>query len=203
MSAAHLHLDEVATTYAKSLYQLAMSHGGQETARNIGEELLAIRSMLDDGKLREFFASRIVSSTDRGATLKKVLAGRISDRTAHFIQLLNDKGRLGHLGRIVQAYDNMVQEALGRVEVIVTSAQPLSADELAGLKANIAAKLSREPVMTTRVDPTLLGGLRLQIGDRLVDASLQSRLRSITQSLAENGLPAIRGAADRVFSNLN
>jgi F-type H+-transporting ATPase subunit delta len=95
----------------------------------------------------------------------------------------------------------MYLEQMNRIEVTVFTAQPMNDDQVAQLRTQIHAKLQREPVMISKVEPRMLGGIRLQIGDTLIDASLESRLRKVAQNLADNGLPAIRAASETVFAS--
>jgi F-type H+-transporting ATPase subunit delta len=194
-------LDEVAMTYARSLYELAHKQGGNEKVLLIGEQIAAMAGLsASNPGMREFLSSRIIAAKAKKASLQKILASQFDPLLQHFILLLNDKGRLGHLAQIARAYDKAQQEAAGRVEVTVFTARGMDEGQLSTLRGQIQARLGREPIMTAKVEPAMLGGIRLQIGDKLIDASLQSRLRKVAQTLTENGLPAVRAASERVFA---
>ncbi len=193
-------LDEVAMTYAKALHQLAEQVGGREKVAEIGEQLADLESSVKaNAKLAEMFGSRIISGTDKQASLKRIFSGKVDPLLEKFLMVLSEKGRLGHFRQIATAYAKMYLEQMGRVEVTVFTAQPMNEDQVAQLRTQIHAKLQREPVMISKVEPRMLGGIRLQIGDTLIDASLETRLRKVSQNLVDNGLPAIRAAAETVF----
>lgn len=194
-------LDEVAMTYARALQQLAEQIGGREKVAEIGEQLADIESSVRvNAKLAEMFASRIISGKDKKAALGRIFSGRVDPLLEKFLMVLSEKGRLGHFRQIATAYAKTYLEQMGRVEVTVFTAQPMNEDQIAQLRTQIHAKLQREPVMIHKVEPRMLGGIRLQIGDTLVDASLETRLRKVAQNFTENGLPAIRAAAETVFA---
>ncbi|MFN9133638.1 MAG: ATP synthase F1 subunit delta [Phycisphaerales bacterium] len=197
----------VCVTYAKCLFQSAMAGGGQSAVQSALEELESILSIArQDRRVGEFMSSRIISGDKKVATLRKVFVGRTSDMVANFLCVLADNGRLALLPAIVAAFDELVQASFGRVEVDVYTASPMDDAARSALSASIKAKLGREPVLHCYTDPTLIGGIRLQIGDQLFDASVSTRLRKIRDRISENGLPAVRAAFDKIFradANLN
>jgi F-type H+-transporting ATPase subunit delta len=101
--------------------------------------------------------------------------------------LLNRKGRAGRFVRVAVAFDQMVQEQFGRVEVDVYTRFPMPADQLERLRGTLRTALSREPIIYTYTDPSMIGGLRVRVGDRLVDASFSTRLRKMRDLLKEEG----------------
>jgi F-type H+-transporting ATPase subunit delta len=111
----------------------------------------------------------------------------VTDLTLRFLLVLNEKGRLGHLETISDAYDQLVHAAFGRVEVDVFTAAPLGAGQLDSIRSRIGAILGKEPVLYTYADPAMIGGLKLRIGDQLIDGSVASRLRRIKHSLLASG----------------
>ena len=112
--------------------------------------------------------------------------------------MLNAKGRLGNLAPITAAFDQLVQEAFGRVEVDVYTAAPIDADELNSIRERLQSILGKEPVVHPYVDNAMIGGLKLQIGDQLIDASVATRLRRLRDKLSGEGSAQVRAAADRL-----
>jgi len=192
-------LDEVAMTYAQSLFELA-GKGGAEQQESIGQQTLDIAALLaSDAKFRGLIASRIIPAADRTQSVERIFKGRVDDLLFKFIMLLCRKGRMEHFSAIAAGYQRLMREKHGHIEVTVTSAAPLSGEDASALRSQVQAKLQREPQLRFVVDATMLGGLRLQIGDKLIDGSLQARLRQMTRGLTERGLPAIRASAERAF----
>lgn len=195
--------DALARIYASSLFELAQQAGGQQAIEQIGGELDDIIELARaDAGLSEFFSSRILSADNRQKSLKAIFGGRVHDLTLRFLLVLNQKGRLSHLAPIAGAFDQMVQAAFGRVEVDLYTASPAEAREVEAVKNRLRAVLGKEPVVHTYTDPSMIGGIRLQIGDQLIDASVSSNLRKIRERLTVDGAAAVRAKADR-FLDLN
>ena len=198
--------DAVALTYASALYSLVSKQGkaagSQEGAveQTLGELEGVMEIARKDKNFNEFLASRIIPAEQRSASIEKMFKGKLSDTTVNFLRVLNDKGRLFALPGVVQAFDSLAQKAFGRVEVDVTTATPMSESDKAALSERLKAKLGRQPVLHTYVDESLLGGVRIQIGDHLIDASLATRLAQVRTQMAGGGAARVRAAAERLFT---
>src|SRR5687767_2966048 len=103
--------DALAEVYARSLFELAESKGGRPTIEATLAELEDIIEMArGDRDFSEFLASRVLPVAERSRSLEKIFKGRSSDLTLRFLQVINEKGRLAHLGAVVVAFDRIVQE---------------------------------------------------------------------------------------------
>lgn len=192
--------DALAQIYATSLFDLADKAGGRQAIEATLAELEDVLEMTrHDARFSEFLASRVLPMAQRAESLTRIFAGRASDLTLRFLQILNEKGRLPHLTAIVSAFDHLVQERFGRVEVDLYTAAPISPDELRAIREQIQAKLGREPIVHPYVDASMIGGIRLQIGDQLIDGSVSTQLRRLKDQLAERGMAAMRARFDRAI----
>ena len=113
-----------------------------------------------DAKFNEFLATRVIPSESRDASIVKILEGRASDLTTRFIRLLNRKDRLGHLPPIVSAFESMVQEAFGRVEVDLFTAESIDDATRDALRDTLASKLGKEIILHAYTEPAMLGGVK-------------------------------------------
>ncbi|MCA9290815.1 MAG: ATP synthase F1 subunit delta [Phycisphaerales bacterium] len=191
------HTDALAMVYARSLYELAEQAGGQPKIEEIADELEQIAELMrSDAALREFFASPIIDVHRRTETIRRIFSDRVTDLTLRFLLVLNDKGRLFHFSAIQGAFDRIVQETFGRVEVDVFTPAAMDDGALAALRDRIRASIGKEPVLHPYVDATMLGGLKLRIGDRLIDGSLATRLRRIRARLLGSASGAVSGRLD-------
>lgn len=194
--------DAVATTYAHSIFHLAKNAGGQARVEEVVGQLEEILDLArSDRRFGEFLSSRIVAIKARHAALERIFAGRVDPFVANLLLVLNDNGRLANLPAVVAALDRLVQNAFGRVEVDVYTAAPLEREELDALRGRLQSALGREPILHAYVDASILGGLRLQIGDRLIDASVATRLRRLRDQIEDAALPAIRLLSTRLFGD--
>ncbi|MAY74912.1 MAG: ATP synthase F1 subunit delta [Phycisphaerae bacterium] len=192
--------DEVAQTYASSLFELAMAKGGQSAAEETLGELQDILEIARaDKRFSEFLSSLVVPAGARGDALSRIFDGRASDLTVRFLRILNDKGRLSHLPAITQAFDEKAQAAFGRVEVDVYTAEPLDDAAKGVMRQKIADKLGKEVVLHAYTDPSMLGGVKLRVGDQLIDDSLATQLRRVRDKLIVEGGPKVRSRAGEMI----
>lgn len=199
MALTHTEPDALARIYANALFELAQAESGQSGIESTQSELEDLIELArTEPMFGEFLASQILPASARGTSMEKILAGRVSDLTKRFLLTLNNKGRLNHLAAIAAAFDQRVQEAFGRVEVDVYTASPISPDELAAIRARLQQVLGKEPIVHPYTDRGMIGGLKLQIGDQLIDASVATRLRKLRDRLNEDGLASIRAKFDRM-----
>ena len=194
--------DALAKVYARSLFELAMDAGGTEKLMEIADELEQICELArEDKKINLFLSSPVVDSKARGEALSVILTNRITDLALRFLLVLNNKGRLDRLESIKTAYDQLVQEAFGRVEVDVITPVPIDVESLAMIKGKISTVLGKEPVLHPYVDKKILGGIKLRIGDQLIDGSVQTRLRKLSENLKNNGGAAVRERFEAYMDN--
>lgn len=194
--------DALARLYARSLFELASTDGGQSRIEEVLSELDQVLELArTDTRFAEFLSSRILPSKKRAESIQRIFQGSVSDLTLKFLQVLNMKDRLAHLPPIVAALDQMVQKEFGRIEVDVYTATPATPDELNSIRTRLQTLLGREPVLHAYTEPSMIGGLKLQIGDQLIDASLSANLRRLRDRLANEGSATIRANAGKFFNS--
>ena len=192
--------DALAQTYARSLFELAEAQGGRARVEECQGELEAVlEAARADARFGEFLSSRVLPPAARAESLTKIFQGRLSETVLRFLLVVNRKGRLGHLPAIVAAYDQTLQERFGRVEVDVFTAAPLSGEELEQVRSRLSAALSKDIVVHPYTDDSLIGGIRLRIGDQLIDGSVSNRLRRMRQRLQNEGVGRMRERMDRML----
>ena len=185
--------DALAKVYARSLFELATDAGGTDKLMEVADELEQICELArEDKKINLFLSSPIVDVKARGKALSAIFTNRITDLTLRFLLVLNNKGRLDRLESIETAFDQLVQEAFGRIEVDVITPVAIDAELIATIKEKISTVLGKEPILHPYVDESLLGGIKLRIGDQLIDGSVQTRLRKLSEELKNNGGAAVR-----------
>ena len=185
--------DALANVYARSLFELASDVGGNDKILEVADELEQICELLASNKeLDTFFSSPVIDDEKRGAAISSIFTNAVTDLTLRFLLVLNAKGRLHHVLQISTAYDQMVQEAMGRVEVDVFTSTAIDEDSLQSIKTKVQEMLGKEPVLHPYVDQSMLGGVKLRIGDKLIDGSVATKLRRLSESVKSNGSKAIR-----------
>jgi len=179
----------VARVYAQALLDAATKqHKADEVLEEYRE--LVDSALRPNPQLAAFFANKTVNKEKKAELLRKLFTGRVSDLLANFLQVLSNHERLELLGPILQAYVELNNERARRVVVEVRSAVPLLDHQRERLANELRQSLRLEPVLDARVDPDLLGGLVVRVGDWLYDASVKSRLETLRNQLNERGLHA-------------
>jgi F-type H+-transporting ATPase subunit delta len=184
----------LAKVYAKSIFELAQSQGGQQNAEEILGELEDIIEIArNDRSFNELLASRLIDSEKRDASIERMFSGKVSPLTLNFLRQLNRKDRLANLSQIAVAMDELVQNQFGRIEVDVFTASPISASELESVRKRLSDSLGKEVIMHPYTDSSMLGGIKLRMGDQLIDGSIQAELRKLRETLLTKGSGEIRG----------
>jgi F-type H+-transporting ATPase subunit delta len=192
--------DAVSRVYAGALMDLCRAAGGRERAESTLGELEDILELSrEHPAFSELLASRVVSSEARARSVRTIFGGRASDLTVRFLGVLNDKGRLGHLASVVAAFDELVQAEFGRVEADVFTAAPMSPDQLDGVRRRLSDVLKKDVVVHPYVDESMIGGIKVRVGDRLLDGSVQARLRQMNERLGREGQSELRSRLGRML----
>ncbi|MFN8873208.1 MAG: F0F1 ATP synthase subunit delta [Brevundimonas sp.] len=166
---------EVGERYARALFDLALETRALEAVR---ADLLSLTSAWrDSADLRRLLASPLLASADQARGLTAVAeAAKVHAPTCKFLRLRPQGGRARDLPAALAAFGALYARHPGGVAAEVVSAAPLGAAQLKAVKAGLREALGKDPELTARVDPSLLGGLKVKVGSRLFDASLKTRL---------------------------
>lgn len=173
----------VGRLYAEAMLGLAEEQGQSDALR---EELKELVSFLDRSpKLEHFLSSPLVDEEGRARVLEQLFRGRASDVLVDSLQVINRKGRLAQLRAIAESYRRAHRDLRGWVDVQVRTAVPLSAALRTRLGDSVAAFTGRKPALFEKVDPSLIGGMVIEVEGRKIDGSLASRLRDLSATLRE------------------
>jgi F-type H+-transporting ATPase subunit delta len=188
--------ERVARVYAEALLNAA------EKRNQAGEVLEELDSLVRDvfaanPDFEKFLASRAVSRDHKPPVIRRALEGRASEVFLNFVLVLNDHDRLDLLRPILRAYRDLYDERHGRVRALVRSALPLDDDQRDRLRQELRAAFGKEPVLEARTDPDLLGGLVVQVGDWLYDASVRTRIENLRKEIIERSSHEIQRGRDR------
>ena len=172
--------DVIAERYAQAYFDVALRDGAVDKRRRA---LATAVERLGSDQVRSVMANPKVETAARVAVADSLLEG-VDDTARNLVRLLVERGRLGVLARILDAYDRLADASSGRVRAEVISAVPLSAEQERRITAELAHKLGGEVQTTVRQDPAVIGGLVIRIGDRVIDGSVRTRLRELQATLA-------------------
>lgn len=178
-----MSLNALATRYAQALFALAEKGKGHDHQM---AELLKVKSIFDEhSNLKRAISSPTVPVPVKKSILKRLLENRTDANTLHFFYVLVGKNREVYADAVVESYKELLRQHRGEVAVTVRTAQPLDAKLLAEVEKTLLSYTSRKVEIKTEVDPELLGGLVIQIGDRVIDTSLKRQLLQIQERLTK------------------
>jgi F-type H+-transporting ATPase subunit delta len=126
---------------------------------------------------------------ERRALVGKLLDGRVDVKAIRLVELLVSRGRADLLVRVASEYKRLLDRQKGIVPATVTSAVPLTDAETDAVRTRVQAMAGSTIELHTRVDPAILGGLTIQVGDRLLDDSVRGRLERLRDQLRSGARP--------------
>ena len=180
-------LSGVAGRYALALYELATE---KNAADDVAASLAAFQSLINESPdLQRLVKSPVFSAQEQVKALDAVLSrAGISGVAANFIRLVASKRRLFVLPDMITAFQGLHDTARGLVRADVTVAAPLKPDHEAALRDALAAVTGGKSVnLNVRTDPSVIGGIIVKLGSRMVDASVRTKLNSIRTRMKEVG----------------
>ena len=173
----------VARRYAHALFSLGQA-GGAKVLNRYGDNLFAIGSLLESSaKLEQALKSPVISSEEKKKVLQALFKKINADPTVrNFCFLLADKERLACLGEIVACFRKLLDDAKGIIRGNLTTAVELTDAKRGQLKAALEEKAGAGIELTFDVDASILGGVVLRVGDRVLDASLRAQLAILRET---------------------
>ena len=166
---------EVGGRYAQALFDLADETGALDAVR---ADLAALKAAwLDSADLRRLAQTPVISADDQAKGLSAIAdKAKINATTKKFLGLLAQNGRARDLPGVIAGFQVLHAKLTGVVAAEVVSALPLSAAQTKSIQSALRESLGRDPELTARVDPSILGGLKVKVGSKLFDASLKTKL---------------------------
>jgi len=178
-------MEELARVYARSLFEVARKQGKLDLLREqLGQFADAVKQNRD---LELFFFSPYFSTKEKQAGLERMLDGA-DDWLLSFLSLLIENHRMPVIFRVRREYDRLWDQENRLLPVVLTSAVELDEETTNSLSRSIGERTGRTVTLTRRVEPDILGGIVLQVGNSILDASIRNRLEQLRTQVA-------RGAA--------
>ena len=173
---------EAARVYAEALFDVAKEKGKLDAIR---DELAQFADALDgDHELQVFFFSPYFSSAEKIEGLRKAVSGA-DEELLNFLELLIEKGRMTEIFRIRSRFEQLWKQENKRLDVTVTSAVELDPAVVEKVGSEVERQTGQKVDLASRVDGEILGGIVLQVGNKVLDASIRSRLEKLRKSVAQ------------------
>jgi F-type H+-transporting ATPase subunit delta len=168
----------IAGRYALAVFELAQE---ENVVDAVGKDFAALKEMISTSPdLTRFVHAPVFDrETQKKGMTAVLVAMDAATLTKRFVQLLASKRRLFVLVDAIKAFEGLVAKQNGEVDAVVTAARLLSETEISAIKGAIKSKIGRDPRLYAHVDPSILGGLVVKVGSRMIDMSLRAKLSAI------------------------
>ena len=174
-------MEEIASVYGRSLFEVAKENDKLDTVK---DELDQFADALDESReLQVFFFSPYFSSQEKKEGITKVIENG-DEHFVRFLELLAERHRMPAVFRIRREFDRLWAEENKQLPVTITSAVELDRDTVETLGKKIEDQTGQQIDLTANVDPDLIGGLRMQVGNMVYDATIRGRLEKLRREVA-------------------
>ena len=175
-------MEELATVYSRALFEVAEEH---DVLDRIHKELGQFADAVDENRsLQVFFFSPYFSSQEKKDGIRKLIKGA-DKRFVQFLELLAERHRMPAIFRIRRAFDELWREERKLLSVRVTSAVDLDKKTVRDIGKRIEEQTGKKIELTADVDPDVLGGIVLQVGNMVLDASVRNKLERLRKQVAK------------------
>lgn len=150
----------------------------------VEQELLGIKETANKSALfSSFLENPLISRNDKTTQIADMLKGKVSPITLNLMTTLAGNARLGETEKVIDSYIQLMKAKRGEVEVTIISADALTKAQMDAVTTAMKSQVPKgsKVVLATKIDPSLLGGLQVQIGDKFLDLSVKSRIDSISR----------------------
>ncbi len=178
MATADHAVSGVAGRYANALFDLATE---DKSVAKTGDALQSFLAMVEGSEdLRRLMGSPVFKIEDQMSAIDALASkAKISGLALNFLKLMGKNRRLAAVPGAIAGFQALVAKSRGEITAEVTSAEKLSAKQLTDLKAALKASMGSDVVLAAKVDPSLLGGLIVKVGSRMMDNSLKTKLQNL------------------------
>lgn len=174
-------LQFIATQYSEAVLDIASQTNREE---KVLAELKAVNEVVSSDKdMTVVLSHPSISSDEKKRFLNSLFAGKTSDITENLLNLLADKRRLELLPFIESSYRSLLNAKKNILAATLSCSEPLADSSVANIKAQLTEHLGKKLELEVKVDPSLIGGVVLKIGDQVIDGSLKGKLKSIEKAL--------------------
>jgi F-type H+-transporting ATPase subunit delta len=175
-------MEEIAQVYARSLFEAAKERGNLDDVRDQLAQVSA--AMGEDQNLQVFFFSPYFSTEEKKDGLRKAITGA-DELVANFLELLIENHRMPAIFRVRRVYDEMWAEENKLLPVQITSAVALDDKVTKEIAEDIGKRTGRKIDLATEVEPDILGGIVVRVGNSILDASIRNRLERLRKQVAK------------------
>ncbi|MDR1382970.1 MAG: ATP synthase F1 subunit delta [Planctomycetaceae bacterium] len=194
---ADVGIEKIAQMYAEAFLG-AVEAKGELIDTAVDEFISFIADVLNtNAKFEAILASTVIPTDKKISVLDRVFADKASPLFLKFLKVLASHGRLEIVRAVYREVIKLNDKRKGRIPVTVTTAAELSSDLFDGLAGRLRAKLGGEPIIRNTVDPNVIGGIVVRVGDTIYDGSIASQLLNVRQHIIDRSTHEIQSRRDR------
>ncbi len=170
-----------ARVYGESLLDVSEELG---VTNDIQKELAELKVVFEENpSLYAFYNSPKVGREEKKAAIRKIFEGKLSETVLNFLCVLVDKRRTSECLQIIKMFDSLVNEKLGVVAGVARVAKPISDKLAAELEKKLCDVTGKKIKLKVIVDPSVIGGVRLKVGDSVIDTSVATQLKEMKSNI--------------------
>ena len=190
---------QVGDIYAKGLLGFAQKAGNvDQLVDELGGVVGAINEL---PKFKEALESPRIDGDQKASMIDKAFGGKVSKDLVNFLKILGNKGRFDCLNALLGSVRKMHDEMSGRVKAFVTTAEAIDDDVKNRIAEGLSKSLGKQVDLTANVDPGIIGGMVVRVGDTVYDGSVTSQLTQVRSQAIKRATDAIRSSIDTFTSS--
>ena len=186
MAAQNSVLTQIARPYASALFDFARS---ENQLASVETSLSDVSRLIgESADFARFLRSPVITADDKAGALDALLAkSSTNPLVSNFLRLIAKNGRLFALDAIIVGFRELAAQARGEVTAEVTSATPLTHDQVSALAETLKSRIGKTVTLNQFVDASLIGGLQVKVGSQMIDSSLKTKLAAMKIAMKEVG----------------
>lgn len=170
-------------TYGTALFGAAADLGQKEIMEDANQVLEIMKQNPD---LHKFMNYPAISAVEKKNAMEKIFGSNVCEAFLNFLYVLIDKGRTRHLENIIKVYKNLIDKEEGYSYGTVYSVEPLKEDRIQGLEADVSKLLNVNVRLTNEIDPKLIGGIKILVEGKVIDASIRKKFDDLESQIILN-----------------
>jgi F-type H+-transporting ATPase subunit delta len=173
----------IAKNYAEALFDVAIEN---KQFNNFNEQLMMVMDIFKKyPKFYELYKTPQISNEDKKKIIDEVFKKMVAPEIMNFLNIIIDQRRTAYIESIVNKYRDLVNEHNNRVEAVAITVLPLTEADKNLLQTKLSKMINKNIALKNEVDPSILGGMLVKFGDKVIDGTIQSRLNELKENLAQ------------------
>jgi len=173
----------VARRYAEAFFSIARDTNKIDEYQQELEKIVA--TIKETDQLEEYLTHLLIPAKDKKELIGQIFAGQVSPLTLNFVMMIIDKRRGNYIGVITEKYRDMADESRNIAKAELVAAREIPEDEIKSLAEKLSASSGKTVQLVVKVDPSLLGGIKIRMGDRIIDGTVAKKLEMMKSQLKQ------------------